>query len=322
MQPWGLPAGRPSILSPGGPVEEVTRHADRVSPGGERRPQLPVQPAQRCVEDALVEYVPLSARGFIASVEEPTTAPASRVEEVSGSDWSPFLIPGVLPRGPDPRELSASRRASVDSLGAQLTILDSSPVPASHDMAITGEPSWRVTAICGSGQVLVGEEFHPELGDVVACVGNVMLLKHGQQVLLCRYPAYAQMVRVQYFCNRLKSQGDCQQFSSDWQVPLRQEEAFMDSVFGCKDMEGSRKEKAMQAANVLAREMGLLGVLLRLPVGRGGQELGPAWSDLLFLWAAIDQSAPLARRLSTKLCGFFDDCCQHVEPWLRQPRRN
>ena len=29
-----------------------------------------------------------------------------------------------------------------------------------------------------------------------ACVGNVMLLKRGQQVLLCRYPAYAQMVRV------------------------------------------------------------------------------------------------------------------------------
>ena len=24
-----------------------------------------------------------------------------------------------------------------------------------------------------------------------------------------------------------KSEGDCQQFSSDWQVPLRQEEAFM-----------------------------------------------------------------------------------------------
>lgn len=57
-----------------------------------------------------------------------------------------------------------------------------------------------------------------------------------------------------------KSQGDCQQFSSDWQVPLRQEEAFMDSVFGCKDMEGSRKEKAMQAANVLAREMGVAQV--------------------------------------------------------------
>ena len=26
-----------------------------------------------------------------------------------------------------------------------------------------------------------------------------------------------------------KSEGDCQQFSSDWQVPLRQEEAFMDT---------------------------------------------------------------------------------------------
>ena len=26
-----------------------------------------------------------------------------------------------------------------------------------------------------------------------------------------------------------KSEGDCQQFSSDWQVPLRQEEAFMDA---------------------------------------------------------------------------------------------
>ena len=27
-------------------------------------------------------------------------------------------------------------------------------------------------------------------------MGNVMLLKRGQQVLLCRYPAYAQMVRA------------------------------------------------------------------------------------------------------------------------------
>ena len=27
MQPWGLPAGRPSILSPGGPVEEAAARA-------------------------------------------------------------------------------------------------------------------------------------------------------------------------------------------------------------------------------------------------------------------------------------------------------
>lgn len=47
------------------------------------------------------------------------------------------------------------------------------------------------------------EAVSPSLGHVQtvfsefkACVGNVMLLKRGQQVLLCRYPAYAQMVRV------------------------------------------------------------------------------------------------------------------------------
>ena len=38
--------------------------------------------------------------------------------------------------------------------------------------------------------------FQTVFSEFKACVGNVMLLKRGQQVLLCRYPAYAQMVRV------------------------------------------------------------------------------------------------------------------------------
>eukprot|EP00434_Breviolum_minutum_P045290 symbB.v1.2.040573.t1/scaffold7344.1/size11809/1 len=155
-------------------------------------------------------------------------------------------------------------------------------------MAVTGEPSWRVAAMCGSGgSVLVGEEFHPELGDVVACVGNVMLLKRGQQVLLCRYPAYAQMVRVQYFCNRLKSEGDCQQFSSDWQVPLRQEEAFMDSLASFLDCRLAAAARSLMHPGVSYSSSGLQSSSLHLWQDACPQSYVASLTTAANMWKAV-----------------------------------
>ncbi|CAK9005402.1 Uncharacterized protein SCF082_LOCUS8579, partial [Durusdinium trenchii] len=138
-----------------------------------------------------------------------------------------------------------------------------------------------------STSTIVGEEFHPELGDVVACVGNVMLLKHGQQVLLCRYPAYAQMVRVQYFCNRLKSQGDCQQFSSDWQVPLRQEEAFMDSLASFLDCRLAAAARSLVQPGVTYSSSGLQSTSLHLWQDACPQSYVASLTTAANMWKAV-----------------------------------
>jgi len=262
--------------------------------GSEDFPELTSEASIR--PDALVEYIPnrVPPQGSLRPKEE-----ALRNQQAS-SPWAPFLIPDVVPRETDPREFS--RRESLDSVesldivgrgatrgsSAPLTILDASPVPSSHEMAVTGEPSWRVAAMCGSGgSVLVGEEFHPELGDVVACVGNVMLLKRGQQVLLCRYPAYAQMVRVQYFCNRLKSEGDCQQFSSDWQVPLRQEEAFMDSLASFLDCRLAAAARSLMHPGVSYSSSGLQSSSLHLWQDACPQSYMASLTTAANMWKAV-----------------------------------
>ncbi|CAK9013313.1 unnamed protein product [Durusdinium trenchii] len=114
-----------------------------------------------------------------------------------------------------------------------------------------------------------------------------MLLKHGQQVLLCRYPAYAQMVRVQYFCNRLKSQGDCQQFSSDWQVPLRQEEAFMDSLASFLDCRLAAAARSLVQPGVTYSSSGLQSTSLHLWQDACPQSYVASLTTAANMWKAV-----------------------------------
>ncbi|CAJ1403667.1 unnamed protein product [Effrenium voratum] len=249
MQPWGLPETRPASLAP--------------------HPQVCAEPSsgdcsEAEFEDALIEYVPPGR-------------PAQQDSECHRA------LPLHSPRVEQPESCDRSCQLRHD------LALRSPSSGSGSFLALPGGASWRVAALCGSSPVLIGDEFHPEQGDVVACVGNVMLLKRGQQLLLCRYPAYSQMIRVQYFCNRLKSQSDCPQlsFMADWQVPLRQEESFMDSLASFLDCRLAAAARSVMHPGVMYSSSGLQSSSLNLWQDACPQSYCASLTTAANMWKAV-----------------------------------
>ncbi|CAE7284925.1 unnamed protein product [Symbiodinium sp. CCMP2456] len=256
---WGLPEGPPAALAPGSRrgSEAASEHTTAVALAGGTRNEDGAslrRPSSRCssfetTAATSLEFAPShSARepGLKLGANDFTSFTSERT--VSDAQTS-FMIPPQWSR----LERSTTRMSQGSgnfepTASSDLVLFPNPshalPAPAllqhsallhQHDLSnlVGGAQAWVATAICGSGHFRVGDEFHPSPGDVWACVGNVVLLQREQQVVLCRHAPFPQMVRVQYFCNRLKTPGDCQQYScpvAQWQVPLLQEQAFMDSL--------------------------------------------------------------------------------------------